>query len=321
MSSGKKPPKFAPISWSDLEGMEFKEGEFLIDPYIPKESIVLLYGDTSIGKSPLTWQLVKSIGDGRGFFGLPSTKGTVLYVETDTPEVVLLPRLKKMSAAADVWWLFLPPLSAPTLSGDEMGALVAANHKLKPDLVVLNTLRKVHDLDDKDSKTPRLVYGFFQKVFPKSALLFVHHTRKQSLNPQFKEVGKEAYSGSKHWINDCQVALHLEEFKSGERKENLRLYHAKSQVTETLRPLPLILHGDGTTMSSPLYDDLFAVYDHLHEWTGTKAGLDAAVAAARGTSAKTIQRRRLCIEHGLFPGNRGFLMREDELKSFLGGRE
>lgn len=288
----------------------YEEPEFLIDPYIPRKGIVLLWGDTSIGKSPLTWHMARSTGSGESFFGLPTTKSRTLYLEVDTPEQSLVPRLKKIAPApAGVWWEFLPSLSIPMASEEHRELLRSSQVEVNPELVFINTLRKVHDLDDKDSATPKIVYSFFQRAFPNAALVFIHHARKRPVDPRFTENDKESFSGAKNWLNDAQVGLHLETFTS--QKESLRLYHRKSQVSDLLRPLPLKLWEDGTTLTCPLAEELRIAQKVMQSNRETpKDILDAMIAKEIGTALGTAKRRRLTVLSGDWPRSRAFLARE-----------
>lgn len=302
------------ISWKALLEKEHKPVPFLIDPYIPRESIIFLYGDTSLGKSPLTWAMASAIGSGTSFYGLPTTPGTVLYVEADTPEVVVSPRLQLVRQAPEgVWFLFSGKMSAPMLGQAILEELIQVQEELHPDLVVLNTLRCIHDEDDKDSAAPKKVYSFFQKVFPGAALLFVHHIRKAPTDPRIQENERESFSGSKHWLDDAQVGLHLSRYNTKESRENLRLIHSKSQVSEVINPMGLKLHPDGTTITSPAYGELLRVYELLNsEPDRAKHSIDVQVAQEMGVSESTAKRRRLMIEAGRFPGSRQFMSNRNE---------
>lgn len=291
------------MSWDELSKTTLSRPSFLIEPYIVREGITLLWAGTSLGKSPLTWAMASAIGNGTDFFGLPTQKARVLYVELDTPPPAIIPRIQKLPPAEGVWWYFSKPLSIPFVSGDQKETFTRLREEIKPDVVFLNTLRKLHDLDDKDSKTPKLVYSFFQGLFPESALVFIHHTRKSPIDPKFQENDKESFSGSNHFLDDAQVGLHLQKF-DGE-KENLRLWHRKSQVSELLKPLPLRLEKDGSTLSSPLADEL--LYAHtLLEGGKRPADVIREYATFYGCSEATSRRRVNVVMNGLFPGT-GFL--------------
>lgn len=312
MANGSEEGESIPISWEDLSKKSYKDAEFILDPYIPREGIVLLWGDTSIGKSPLTWSMAAAIGNGTSFFGLPTRESRVYYLELDTPEPSIAIRIKKLPSAKNVWWDFLPPLSIPYVSKEERTVLDTVQSEVCPDVVFVNTLRKVHDLDDKDSRTAKLVYTFFQKQFPQASLVFIHHIRKKPQDPKFVDHSKEGFSGAKNWLNDAQVGLHLEPFTGP--KENLRLYHRKSQVSETLNALPLKLEKDGSRLSSPLFEEYLKTYEIMNNpptdadgVTLMKKDLDYFIAQAIGVSPVTAKRRRLAIEHREFPGTRTFL--------------
>lgn len=302
------------LSWEELSKKEYRDPEFLLDPYIPRGGIVFFYAPTSIGKSPLTWHMARAVGEGKHFFGLPTKEGRVLYLELDTPEPSIAKRIQKIEPARNVWFLFSQPLSIPNVTSAHERLLREAQATCFPDLVVVNTLRKAHRMDDKDSLTPVTVYAYFQALFPQAALLFVHHTKKVNPDPRVPEVAKEAFSGAMNWMNDAQVGLHLEPYKGS--SSNLRLSHRKSQVSELLKPLPLLLERDGSTLRSPLFEELRLVYDFLSEGKDeslTRNEVDVTLSRllsermGYAISSSTAKRRRCAVEGGAFPGSRAFL--------------
>lgn len=307
------------LGWPELHDKHYGEVPFLLDPFIPERSIVLMWAGTSIGKSPVSWRMAQAVGEGENFFGLPTKKARVLYIEVDTPEMVIAPRIKKLAPSSNVWWLFSKPLGLPNPSQEQHEMLKNAQREIHPDLVFFNTLRKIHDMDDKDSKTPKMVYGYCQEMFPKSALFFIHHEKKKPSDPKSFFHEKEGFSGSMHWLDDAQVGLQLEKYKVKGDKSNLRLCHRKSQVSPTLKPLPLKLWKDGSSLYSPLYDHLAKVYEIVAvvpegEEAKEKSALDKEIMDALKVSLSTARRLRYTVEEGRFPGSRGFLEKtiEDE---------
>ncbi len=312
----------ADYSHRELQAKTFAAPTWVIDPYVPAGGSVFLWGNTSIGKSPLTWHMVLAAATGTSFFGLPTSESRVLYLELDTPEISVVPRIQKLPTppGAEDWmdrvaWVFdehfvVPPIL--TQKCDTSSRLEELRLKYEPDFVVVNTARKVHSFDDKDSKTPSTIYNYFKLMFPGAATLFVHHERKQSTNPDAAEIPEESFSGSKAWTNDAQVALHLMTYRGKMGKSNLRLYHIKSQVSEKVKPLEMKLHDDGTVMSSHVFDEYRMVYEHLHKWDGEKREFDQTVGKLLGLGEATVRRRRLHIEAGKWPGSREWLGRADK---------
>lgn len=273
---------------------------------------MLLWAKSSVGKSPLSWWMARSIGTGTAFFGLPATQGRVLYIEIDTPEQSAATRLKKLPPVDNVWFLFMEPLSLRPGTGgmtaEQLDALIQARDNIRPDFVVVNTLRNCHDMDDRESIVPKIVYTFFRTLFKGAAVMFVHHNRKSPLDPKVEEIKQESFSGSRAFVNDAQVGLHLGRFRQRDGRSNLRLYHVKSQVSELLKPMPLKLSHDGSLITCPLYEELLMMYTLLNEEPDTPLGdLDKKVAEHFRISISTAKSRRLAIMDGQFPGSRAFL--------------
>jgi hypothetical protein len=291
------------VSWEDFQKKTFEKPMWLIEPYVPRDGIVFLWGETSTGKSPVGWHLAGAIGKGTNFFGLPATEGRVLYLEVDTPQRLVHDRVKKIEPVKNVDFLFLPPLSVPEVDPEDHAYLKEAAEE-GYDCVIVNTLRKVHDLNDKEPQTPKVVYSYFQHLFPGSALVFVHHTKKTQVDQNGNGgKAKESFSGAMNWLNDAQVGLHLTPYVAEHEGVNVRLNHEKSQVSRLYGPLGLKLETDGATLRCPRFEELLQTYELFHErpeLRGTK--FDSELAKLLKTSDSTAFRRRKAVENGEFPG-------------------
>lgn len=291
------------VSWEELVKKEFDTPVWLVEPYIAAGGITFLYGETSIGKSPLGWNLAAAVGRGDNFCGLPASKGRVLYLELDTPQRLIHKRLTSLKPVKDVDFLFLPPLSVPTTAAVDQQLLDEAAQR-EYDLVVVNTLRKAHSLNDKEAQTVQEVYSYFQHQFPGAALLFVHHTKKTQIDANGNHTrSKENFSGAMAWLNDAQIGLSLHKYESELEGINLRLAFEKSQVSEQYGPLGLHLSPvDGATLTCPKFDQLLYAYELINTSPLRGNAFDKALAKALNISESTAYRRRLDIEKGRFPG-------------------
>lgn len=219
---------------------------FLVDPYVPAGGIIFLYGKTSIGKSPLTWELARCVAGGVPFLGCPTRMGTVLYLEVDTPAPLVRERLKVAPTPPGWIMAFARPFNILAPYDATVMALKAVAHDVRPNLVIVNTLRKAHWADDRESHIPGRIYGAFQSLFPGAAVWFNHHDKKSG-NPAEQGDPDEAFSGSQAWLNDATVGLHL--VTSGQGKGMLNLVHTKTQVSARRPALTLRLEPDGTTIT------------------------------------------------------------------------
>jgi len=284
-------------TWSELLEEEDKPISFLLHPYIASHSITLLHARKGQGKSPLTWNWGLSIASGKDWCGLPTQRGRVLYIEVDTPRVVVKPRLRFLEAEypRDI------PFRIEFLEGgiDILNPRASLLRDMKtwaaeePDLVIVNTLRKVFAASANDSEVPSRVYGAFQHIFPTSALLFVHHDRKRPREGEGdRETEGEDLSGSLAWKNDAQVSLHLR--KWGKKPGVVVLDHTGSQASELHPPLILRVGEDGSHVS-PLREESLSevrrILALVPPGTGARE-MDRMVAEALGCSERTARTLR-----------------------------
>lgn len=310
------------FEWEKVDEEKVEEPDWIVNPFAVRGGITFLWGKTSTGKSPLTWAIAAAVGDGSPFFGLPTVQGRVLYIDVDSPESVAISRLQQFRGRPKgVTYVATQPLQLGIAGAppEQTTQLQELNETYKPDLVILNTLRKLHDMDDKDSRTPKIVYAYFQYLFPNSGVVVVHHAKKDLLDPKARKIPTESFSGSQAWVNDAQVALRLDRFKrfTKKRKElrqNISLAHAKSQVSRRLRSLPLLLENDGTNMSCSAAVDRDICLEGMQKGlTGSR--LDAYIAEERDISDEWARHARLSVENGLYPGSREWVGYQDEEES------
>jgi RecA-family ATPase len=265
LPDGRKPDELRghldAVKVKDFVKQQQKAIPWLIEPYLPAGGVVFLHGPTSAGKSPLTWKIANAVAGGEDFFGYKTqTTGPVLYIELDTPGDLIRPRLLKLEAIAEEFYLatFDKPLNTIDLAPEDAERL-ARLRMLNPKLVIVNTLRKAHAADDKESHVPSLVYGKWQEMYPGATILFVHHDKKSPKAGDDYDPN-DSFSGNKAWANDAQVVLKLiklgdhfggDDENGGEeeyKKTKVSLRMTKSQVSdcELYPPLHLQLDTDGT---------------------------------------------------------------------------
>lgn len=191
---------------------------FLCNPLIPSRGIVLLHGPSESGKTQLVMTLMKAIAEGTPFLSqFPCSQGRVLLVEVDTPDMIMQERLQRWPVEPEARSrisLLIDTNGDISVTGlaamqTKPDALVAAQ-ATHPDLVIFDALRNIHQLDENESRTTAIVYGACQRLFPGSALLFIHHDRKKDTTG-LRHRDEEA-SGTGAWRNAANVGLHLERY-------------------------------------------------------------------------------------------------------------
>jgi RecA-family ATPase len=280
--------------WEDIPKLPRVEQPFLIHPYIPMQGVVFLHGKAGWGKTPFTWAIARAVGTGQPFFGHYTRQGRVLYIENDTPEMPYIEtRLRFVPPAPNVGFAMVRAFNVLQQPADPVVRELGSYHReINPDLVIINTLRKLHTEKDTESHVPSRVYTALQSTFPGSALLIVHHDKKD-LPDGNSGLEDEKFSGSQAWRNDATTALHLIALKKAifGKPLPLMLEHTKSQVSAQYPALHLTLEADGYTLVSreEQTKQLHAKLDNMPD-DMTKRDKVAQAAKDLGVSESTIWR-------------------------------
>ena len=221
---------------------------FLLEPYIPMDSIIVLHGKAGIGKSALAWTIAEAIQTGAPFLEeMPTTQTEVLYLCFDMPMFVLQNRWgskpdnpafhfhvchEKFSFDSLQFNLQAPDSRHKLLKEQ----LLAIKEKVKPGFVIVDSSREIHIADVKDSSIPKRLYDSMQRLFEASVML-LHHDRKDS-EYSFMAGDREAAIGTQEWTAHAQVTLRL-----ARQGKGLFLIHSKSQVGEEYDRLALTFEG------------------------------------------------------------------------------
>ena len=222
---------------------------WICNPFVVRHGITFLYGKTTIGKSPLTWELARCVSQGLPFLGWPTTKGRVLYLEADTPKLVVKPRLRLLPDPKGDWRIeFLVgqslDLGEPK---NRVHDLLAKGRVVwgEPDLVIWNVLRQFYRGSSVAGELVPAVYSAMRTIFPQAGHVVVGHDRKSSTDPETRKHEDEDFSGSSAWWDLATVGLHLIK-----RAAYLELHHTKSQASEQVKAMTLDLDPNGTTIKS-----------------------------------------------------------------------
>lgn len=154
---------------------------------------MLLYGDPKVGKSFAALQLAGALQAGSNWLGFATRKSSVVYLQLDTPRNVWQARLfdlqKKgalvgnMPHMADRESLQTWPFDI--LKPDHLIMLREELQQLKPDLVIIDTLRESHSADENDSTEMQEAVAALVAATQPAAMCLISHSRKPSQDEGF----------------------------------------------------------------------------------------------------------------------------------------
>jgi hypothetical protein len=211
----------------------------------------MLYGRSGIGKTAVCWEMAHAIQNGITLWGMPTNQTNVLFLELDTPYVLVAERWEKADPKFDPdfsiifeevsidYRQFLS--SYPDERHLNIIKLWGGLHERKKfGVVFVDALRHVVPGDLSSSGIARRVYDAFKTLFPNATIVFIHHERKSAADPRQTPDPLQSAAGSMEFINVAQVALNFRR-----RGRDTWLDHGKTQASAEFEPLPISLREDG----------------------------------------------------------------------------
>jgi len=266
---------------SELLKRQVQETFFLLEPYIPRHSISVLFGKPTLGKTAIAWQFANAVQTGQPLWGHPTAQANVLFMELDMPmdltqlrwqdsDPVFQPGFVTVFDNVSIDCMqFLA--NYPDQRHKEIKHLLTTLHeKYQFGLVCVDALREVVVGELNSSGLPRRVYDAFFTMFPGASVLFVHHEKKAQAG--FNPDSLQLASGNMEFMNVAQIAMQFHKVRG-----QTYLSHLKTQASIKFDPLPLTISQDGVHFVS------------LHDERNAKV-LAAIQAAPAGLSKRDLDR-------------------------------
>jgi len=217
---------------------------FLVRPIIPIGGTVLLFGKRTAGKTALALTLAHNIIRGDKFGGhYQCSQGKVAYLQVDTPlltqqdRVIRLQQTLGLNPPELLWLLNDSSIDIFTEIAEDAPWLQQL-HDFQPDILIVDTLRKVHRMDENLSDTPVAVYAAFRSIVPVGCvLLYVHHEKKTHMDARQDEM----FRGSGAWIDEADTALNLIRERGSKGR---RLEFPKTRTCDDQPPLHMAFNDD-----------------------------------------------------------------------------
>jgi len=157
---------------------EFPEPDWLVEGFIVRKGLTLLYGDSGTGKTTLCLYLADSMQRGKDFFGLECEQGEVLFVENDESAELLKSHRDKVGlperllvANTDISWD-----AGNRRFNEKFGELL---YYYIPDVVVIDAYTSL-GIPDITRPESALVLDELRRLAEEyhCAMVIIHHTNK-----------------------------------------------------------------------------------------------------------------------------------------------
>ena len=227
------------------------EDIFLLRPYLPMQSTVILYGQPTLGKTPIGWAMAHAVQTGGCLFGIKAQRGNALVCEFDMPIVLVKDRWQKAGFVPSFSVMF-ETLGCDTTQllsahGDirhrDMTQILAAyNAEYLPRLIVIDALREVVRGDINTPGVADRIYGCWHALFPEATIVFIHHESKDK-DPFAPTDPLQKATGNMEFVNIAQVGMRLARTKKG-----VYLSVTKTQASMIPEPRAITIAEDGVTI-------------------------------------------------------------------------
>ena len=238
-----------------LTQLVLPERHSIIEPWLSHQSITLVFGPPSAGKTLWNTSVARALASGGMLFGaFPCQKSRVLIVQADMPVSIYQERLQASADTASddilVWLTENAPLDVLSAAAKHRDVL-AQIREFDPRVVFVDTLRKTHPLDENDSAAPDRVYGAWRALLPGASFVFNHHARKAPSQPSSNDVAvREAFRGSVAWAASADSIISIRRV----RKKGSKDWLVQQRFVRTrgcVEPPPLLLKLNESLLLEP----------------------------------------------------------------------
>ncbi len=200
------------LSNAEFMALKFPTPRCVVKPIIAWGSFVMLNGDAESGKTMLANTLAMAVAGGELFLEqYECEQGPVVFIQLDMPLREFQARWKRLDH------LRLPihfALNDSPIDITKQLPPLQRFAELKPALVVIDSLRSIHLLDEDSSLSPAVVRTHLRGYFPDAAIMWLHHDRKS-----FPGEGEGTHHrGSSAWRDCCAAQLELRRINKNKGK-------------------------------------------------------------------------------------------------------
>jgi len=162
-------------TWNEMREMEINV-EWVVDKIIPAQAITVFFGRGGIGKSWLSFDMARSIGNGIPFLERITKRRPVVIVDFENPLSVIKSRTEKLGEAENViFWKGAPKFD--TSDWEKYKEFP------KDAVLIFDTLRASHSGDENDSRDMARVMDRVKQLRDSGfTIILIHHTAKGAGN-------------------------------------------------------------------------------------------------------------------------------------------
>jgi hypothetical protein len=180
-------------------------GDYLVEGLLPSDDVHVAVGDSGLGKTPWAYQLGLCVAAGKPFLDREVRQGRVLYFDLENGRDSIFELGRSMCGHVGIEEY--PPDFLILQEEGNTPTLEKAVEKLKPALVIIDTMRAFDPATDKNDDAARFLQNARKLARANHcAILLLHHVRKP---PRGEPVPKLQETPVIEWLNEASGARSL----------------------------------------------------------------------------------------------------------------
>lgn len=194
--------------------LDLPQAPFWIQDWLPKMGKFLLYAPRKSGKSYLSYQMARCIGEGLPFLGMPTQQGRVLLLQFELGTAVLQQRIVKDTKKQYPNVFVGTSFSLKIDDSESKKLLWKAIEAVQPDVLILDPLYKIMSGDENETKDMKAIVEVLDQTISmfKCSIVIFHHAGKDISR------GARGSSVIEDWVDTA-----LEMKKTSKQGEPLRV--------------------------------------------------------------------------------------------------
>ena len=270
---------------------------YIIDPILPAGGILCIHGKGGSGKTQIMFSMIKSIVQGTDFLGKwPTKQGKVIYFQFDMPRPLYADRWRKALQGLDAnGMIHTLPWRGINIMDDKVRDEVAAMiSEVKPSLIVCDTLRKCHHLDENDNAVPSIVYGAWKEIIGNAAASFIHHDKKSFTgmikgNIVTTHNWQEGFRGARAWVDDAELGLSV--YKPNDKENKILLRTTKQYCNPNMVPDEVLKLNTTTLLAEPIWTSIewaqyYVLKEHITDQTELTRRVEISAEVSRQMASR-----------------------------------
>ncbi len=235
------------ISLKDfLRSPQAQPPTFLVEEIVPREAVVMLSAAPGAGKTMFAMDLGLKVAAGQPFLGRKTEKANILLIGEDAPpwDYAAIARKLLRGAPPPAGFYVIVERGFQLLEGVWRQKLEDRIRAQEIGLVVVDTLRAVHGLDENDSAHMQQVMNALRAISIRhgATVLFLHHTSKANQQGWTSE-----YRGSSVILGSCDYHIFISASQVQPGVRELIVRFPKGRGTATPDALRIELSWNNTS--------------------------------------------------------------------------